>query len=400
MTHDLARLAISGLLKKVPINKNEIDYVIMGTVIQEVRTSNVAREAAMGAGIPLNVPAHTVTQACISSNQAITSGIGQIKSGQAEVVLCGGAETMSDVPIRYPRRMRRKLIASTKDKTPFKKIKTILKGFSLADFNPELPAVAEFSTREVMGHSADRLCSAFGVTREEQDAFAIRSHTFAQKAQEDGNLSDVISVLPPKSDKYVSKDNGIRVSTPEQMAKLRPAFVRPHGTITAANSSFLTDGGSAVLIATESKAKELGLKPKAFLRDFIYVSQDPKDQLLLGPAYATAKLLKKAGLTLNDIDVFEFHEAFAGQILANINALDSDYFFDNCLPGEKKVGQIDMDKFNLWGGSLSLGHPFGATGARLVNTAANRLEKENGKLALVAACAAGGIGHACIVERY
>jgi len=194
--------------------------------------------------------------------------------------------------------------------------------------------------------------------------------------------------------------HGVRVSSMEKLSSLKPAFVKPYGTVTAGNSSFLTDGAAAVLIMSEEKAKKLGLKPKAYLRDFIFVSQDPKDQLLLGPAYATPRILDRAGLSLKDIGVFEFHEAFAGQIIANLKALDSDWFAKNYMGREKKYGSPDLDKFNLWGGSLSIGHPFGATGARLVNTAANRLIKENQKYALVAACAAGGQGHAMIVEKY
>ncbi|GIY79351.1 trifunctional enzyme subunit beta, mitochondrial [Caerostris darwini] len=265
---------------------------------------------------------------------------------------------------------------------------------------PELPGVAEFSTGETMGHSGDRLAAAFQVTRSEQDEYALRSHTLAEKATKEGLLTDIETIFVPGKDKPITKDNGIRVSTKEQLAKLKPAFVRPHGTVTAANSSFLTDGASACLLMTEDKALSLGLKPKAYLRNFVYTSQDPKDQLLLGPTYSTGKLLDKTGLTLKDIDVFEFHEAFAGQILANFKAMDSDWFAQNYMKRPNKVGVPPLEKFNLWGGSLSLGHPFGATGVRLVTTAANRLIKEGGQYALVAACAAGGQGHGMIVERY
>ena len=184
------------------------------------------------------------------------------------------------------------------------------------------------------------------------------------------------------------------------MSKLKPAFVKPYGTVTAANSSFLTDGASAMLLMSEEKALALGYKPKAYLRDFVYVSQDPKDQLLLGPTYATPKVLEKAGLTMADIDVFEFHEAFAGQILANMKAMDSDWFAQNYMGRKSKVGAPPLEKFNTWGGSLSLGHPFGATGCRLAITAAHRLKKEGGQYGLIAACAAGGQGHAMLVELY
>merc|ERR1712029_622868 len=267
-------------------------------------------------------------------------------------------------------------------------------------FAPELPAIAEFSTNETMGHSADRLAAAFGVSRLEQDDFARRSHGNAAMAQEKGHLTDVVPVKVPKVKNMVEKDNGIRVSTPEQMAKLKAAFVKPHGSVTAANSSFLTDGASACLIMTEEKAKELGLKPKAYFRAFTYVSQDPKDQLLLGPTYATPKVLDMMKLKMSDISVLEYHEAFAGQILANIKAMDSDKFAQDVMGRKEKVGTIDMSKFNLWGGSLSIGHPFGATGVRLAMHSANRMIKEDGQYALIAACAAGGQGVGMIMERH
>ena len=193
---------------------------------------------------------------------------------------------------------------------------------------------------------------------------------------------DIVEVFVSKKVGMVEKDNGIRVATPEQMAKLKAAFVKPHGTITAANASYLTDGASACLIMTEEKALALGLQPKAYFREAIYVSQDPKDQLLLGPAYATPKVLDMAGLKLSDISVFEYHEAFAGQLLANLNAMDSDYFCKNVMGLKGKVGAVNRDKMNNWGGSLSIGHPFGATGVRLAMHTANRLIKEDGQFGI------------------
>jgi acetyl-CoA acyltransferase len=344
-------------------------------------------------------PSHTVTQACISANQAITTAFGQLATGQIDVAVAGGVEFLSDVPIRFNRSMRKLMLTANKAKTPMQKLGLLMK-FRPAFLAPELPGVAEFSTGETMGHSGDRLAAAFNVTRAEQDAYALRSHTLADKATKEGLLSDVVPITVPGKDVSIKKDNGIRVSSLEQMAKLKPAFIKPHGTVTAANASFLTDGASACLLMTEDKALSLGLKPKAYLRAFCYTSQDPKDQLLLGPTYSTGKIMDKTGLTLKDIDVFEFHEAFAGQILANFKAMDSDWFAQNYMNRQKKVGVPPIEKFNNWGGSLSVGHPFGATGVRLVTTAANRLIKEDGQYALVAACAAGGLGHGMIVERY
>ncbi|GAB5569993.1 trifunctional enzyme subunit beta [Prionailurus iriomotensis] len=382
MPHDLARAALLGLLHRTNVPKDVVDYIIFGTVIQEVKTSNVAREAALGAGFSDKTPAHTVTMACISANQAMTTGVGLIASGQCDVVVAGGVELMSDVPIRHSRKMRKMLLDLNKAKTLGQRLSLISK-FRLNFLSPELPAVAEFSTSETMGHSADRLAAAFAVSRLDQDEYALRSHSLAKKAQDEGLLSDVVPFKVPGKD-TVTKDNGIRPSSLEQMAKLKPAFIKPYGTVTAANSSFLTDGASAMLIMAEEKALAMGYKPKAYLR----------------PTYATPKVLERAGLTMTDIDAFEFHEAFSGQILANFKAMDSDWFAQNYMGRKTKVGSPPLEKFNNWGGSLSLGHPFGATGCRLVMAAANRLRKEGGQYGLVAACAAGGQGHAMIVEAY
>ncbi|KAK2553671.1 Trifunctional enzyme subunit beta [Acropora cervicornis] len=399
LPHDVQRGALEGLVSRTGINKDAVDHIVIGTVIQEVKTSNIAREAALSAGFSDKIPCHTVTMACISSNQAITSAIGLVASGQCDTVIAGGVEFMSDVPIRLSRPLRKTLLSMNKAKTLGARL-GLLSKIRPGYLSPELPAVAEFSTGETMGHSGDRLAAAFGVSRKEQDEYALRSHTLAHKATSAGNLEDLIPYKVPGRTQTVTADNGIRVSSPEQMAKLKPAFVKPHGTVTAANASFLTDGGSACLIMSEDKALAMGFKPKAYLREFVYTSQDPKDQLLLGPTYATPKVLERAGLTLEDIDVFEFHEAFAGQILANLKAMDSDWFAQNYMGRSSKVGVPPMEKFNTWGGSLSIGHPFGATGVRLVTTAANRLLKEGGKYGLVAACAAGGLGHGMVVERY
>uniref|UniRef100_A0A1I8G3N8 acetyl-CoA C-acyltransferase n=1 Tax=Macrostomum lignano TaxID=282301 RepID=A0A1I8G3N8_9PLAT len=397
MPHDLARHSLLTLANRTKLDKSIVDYIVMGTVIQEVKTSNIAREAALGAGYSDRIPAHTVTQACISSNQAITTCMGLLATGAAQVCIAGGVEFMSDVPIR----LNSHLLSMRKAKSLPDQLSVGGRILGSLTGGVELPAVAEFSTNETMGHSADRLCAAFGISRRAQDEFALRSHTLAAQAAKDGLLTEIEPFKVPGVANTVSRDNGVRPSSMEAMSKLKPAFVKPHGTITAANASFLTDGASACLLTTEETAKRLGLKPKAYLRDFMYVSQDPKDQLLLGPAYATPRILERNGLSLADIDAFEYHEAFAGQILANLAALDSDYFAKQYMGRQAgKYGAPPMDKLNCWGGSLSIGHPFGATGVRLVTCAANRLLKGSGQLALVAACAAGGQGHAMLVEAY
>jgi acetyl-CoA acetyltransferase family protein len=267
---------------------------------------------------------------------------------------------------------------------------------------PEIPAVAEYSTQKTMGQDGDILAARLGVSRKEQDEYAWRSHLAAAKAAEEGLFDQEIEpVMIPPSFKLIIEDNGVRGdSTLEKLQKLKPAFVKPYGTLTAGNSSFFTDGSAAVLLMSEEKAKSLGYKPKAHIRAYSYSAQDPQLELLMGPAYSTAKILDMTGMSLSDFDVFEFHEAFAAQILANLKMLNSDQFAKEKLGKEKRIGEIPTNKFNTMGGSLSLGHPFGATGARLVTTAANRLIREDGTFALIASCAAGGLGNAIILERY
>jgi len=402
MPHDMLRTAVKGTIERSGIDVSDVDYAVGGTVIMEVKTSNVMREACLGAGIPITTPAHTVTMACISSNQAVTTGMGYIASGAAEVVVAGGVETMSDVPIRHSRAMRKHMLTkgqkvkTTADTINF--LKPILSNTGKY-LTPELPAIWEFSTGEIMGHSADRLAAAWGVSRNDQDLFAVRSHTNAQNAQQGGLLTDVIPYAVPGKG-TVSLDNGIKVNTMERMGQLKAAFIKPHGTVTAANSSFLTDGASAAVLTTQGKADKMGLKGTCILRDYMYVAQDPVDQLLLGPAYGIGRLLERAGLTVADIDVWEIHEAFAGQVLANLEALKTEEFCQKSIGVKSVVGEVPMEKLNNWGGSLSMGHPFGATGIRLVSHCANRLKAEDGQYAFIAACAAGGHAFAGIVERH
>lgn len=399
MAYDLARHSLVALQRKINFPKEIVEYIVYGTVIQEVRVSNIAREAALAAGYSDRTPAHTVTMACISSNQALTTGMGLIACGVYDVIIAGGVEFMSDIPIRHSRRMRSLMLQANKAKTVGQKL-SLLASIRPSHFIPDLPGVTEFSTNETMGHSSDRLAAAFGITRKEQDEYALRSHTLAANAQRQGYLSDLIPYKVPNVDQLVDKDNGIRVSTLEQLAKLKPAFVKPYGGVTAANASFLSDGASAALIMTEEKALQLGLTPKAYLRNFTYVSQDPMDQLLLGPAYAIPQVLQKAKLNLKDIGVWEIHEAFAGQILANLKALDSNWFAQTYMGRSTKVGTPDLSKWNAWGGSLSIGHPFAATGVRLATHTANRMIREDQQFGLIAACAAGGQAVGMIMERY
>lgn len=398
--YDLGRLVIKGLVEKTGIDKNKVDRVIMGTVISDIRTSNVARESALAAGLPHRIPAHTVTMACVSSNQAITNAADLICSGHADIVIAGGTELMSDIPIRYKRKLRRKMIESQRYRGVLDYLQ-FLKGLRPSDFLPEVPSISEFSTSRTMGEDCDRLAARIGVSRAEQDDYALRSHQSAVGAMQEGLLQqELIPVRVPPGFISIERDNGPRDDTTlEKLSSLRPAFVRPYGTLTAGNSSFLTDGAAATLLMSDKAARSFGLKPKAEIVDYVYTAQDPLEELLLGPAYAIPRVLAQTRIPLKEIDVFEFHEAFAAQIIANLKCLDSTQFAKEKLGRSRKTGQIPIEKLNCLGGSLSIGHPFGATGARLVTTACNRLGNEDGQYALVASCAAGAIGHAMVLKR-
>ena len=401
MTYELGQLAINGLINKTGIDPNIIDSVIMGCVIPTLKTSNLAREAALSAGIPNSTPCHTVSQACISANRAIATAVAEIATGQSSVVIAGGADSASETPIGYKKKMRKKLMKGNKIRSTSDMLKFAL-SFRIKDFLPEIPDISEFTTKKTMGQDCDIMVAKHNIKREDQDSYAIRSHNYAEQAWENGHhQKEVVGVQIDPKFNMIKKDNGIRSgSSPEKLAKLRPAFDKKHGSLTAANSSFLTDGSAVCLLMTESMAKKLNMVPKAEIIDYCFTGQRLEDELLLGPAFAMSKVLKKTGLNLKDIDVLEIHEAFAGQVLTNIKCLNDKEFCQERLNRDEAVGEIDMQKVNLWGGSLSIGHPFGATGARLLTTSANRLIDENGKYAMLSACAAGAHGHAMIIKKY
>ena len=404
MGWEIGRYAVKGLVSRVPIPAEEIGHVIMGTVAADITTTNVAREIMLGAGLPNTIPAHTNTVACISANAAIVNGANMILCGDADAVIVGGVESFSDPAIKISKPYRRFLL----DMTMFKRPKTLggklklLRKMKLKDFiTPEQPALGEYSTGLIMGQNADRLAKRLGISREDQDAYAAMSHQRAARAIKEGKLKDeVVSVVIPGKSKAIAIDNGPREdATVERISKLKGAFDKKYGTVTAANSSFLTDGAAAVLLMSEKRAKALGLKPKGYIRSSAFTGQDLWDELLLGPAFAIPKALKKANLKFSDLGVIEIHEAFAAQMLGVIICLESDKFGREKLGLSGKLGRVDMNKLNLYGGSLSLGHPFGATGARLLTTCCNRLIESGERFGVIAGCAAGAIGGATIVEN-
>jgi len=398
--YDLGRMALAGLLHRNPLDPAQVDLLVMGTVVADPETSNVARECGLAAGLPASCPAYTVTAACISANVAFQDAANAIATGAADVAIAGGTETLSDAPIRVSRPLRKRLIASRKIRGASAWLK-LAKGLRLRDLAPDVPPIADFSTGLTMGQNAERLVKRLGITRADQDRYAMVSHQRAARATQLGWLAEqIVPARVPPGFESVCEDNGIRGDTSvEKLAALKPAFDPRFGTITAGNSSYLTDGASAVLLMSEDKARELGIRPLAAVVGWCLTAMDPLEELLLGPAFAIPKVLERSGLRLDQMDVIELHEAFAGQVLAVIELLGQDAFARERLGGEGAVGRIDPERMNAWGGSLSVGHPFGATGGRLVATCCRRLEREDGRYGLIAACASGALGYAIVLER-
>jgi acetyl-CoA acyltransferase len=398
---DLGKLVVAELVQRSGIDPAEVEEVIFGNVIPSVKAPNIAREIVLGTGLPRSIPGYTVGKACASANQAITSGADMISRGYANVVIAGGAESLSDIPILFSKKFADALVSASKQKSMSGKLAAFSK-IRPKDLAPDAPAIAESTTGLTMGQSAEKMAKANGITREAQDRFALQSHHRAAEATESGRFREEVMtvVVPPGYDNVVEADNLIRGdSTLEAMAKLKPVFDRKYGTITAANASPLTDGAGAVLLMSEDRVKATGLKPIGYIRSYAYAATDPFDQLLQGPVFALPTALERAKVKLEEIGVIEMHEAFAAQVLSNIQWLGSKRIAQEKLGRSEPVGEIDPEKINLTGGSIALGHPFGATGARIVTTVCNELQRTGEQYGLVTVCAAGGMGVAMVLER-
>jgi acetyl-CoA acyltransferase len=398
---ELGTFAVRELIARTDLDPSTVDELVFGTVVHSVQAPNIAREVSLRAGLPPQVPSFTVSRACASSNQAITSAAESIAAGHADVAIAGGAESLSDIPILFSKSMRDRLVSASKAKTVGGRLKAFA-GLRPRELAPITPAIAEPSTGETMGESAERMAKENGITREEQDRWALRSHRLAAAATEDGRLTrEIVPVYqPPGYDEVLDRDNGVRADTdPEKLAALRPVFDRRHGSVTAGNASPLTDGASAVLLMAEEQARALGVAPLGYIRSFAYAALDPFDQLLQGPAYAAPLALERAGLAMSDVELWEIHEAFAAQVLSNLQWLDSDAFAREKLGRDRKVGILDEDRINVMGGSIAIGHPFGATGGRLTVTLLNEMKRRGVGLGLITVCAAGALGFAMVVER-
>jgi acetyl-CoA acyltransferase len=398
---DLGKLVVAELVQRATIDPAEVQEVVFGNVIPSVKAPNIAREIVLGTGLPRKIPGYTVGKACASSNQAITAASDMIARGYADTVIAGGSESLSDVPILFSKKFAEALVSSSKQKSIGGKLGAF-RSVKIKDLAPDAPAIAESTTGLTMGESAEKMAKANGISREAQDRFALQSHHRAAAATESGRFKDEVMtvIVPPQFDNVVETDNLIRGdSTIEGLAKLRPVFDRKYGTITAGNASPLTDGAAAVLLMSEEKAKALGLKPIGFIKSYAYAATDPFDQLLQGPVFALPTALERAKLKLEDIGVIEMHEAFAAQVLSNIQWIGSKKIAQEKLGRSEPLGDIDPEKINRTGSSIALGHPFGATGARIVTTVCNELQRTGEQYGLVTVCAAGGMGVAMVLER-
>ena len=398
---ELAKLATRELLERTEIAPAEVDQVIVGQVIPSVLAPNVAREVSLLPQFPKTIPAYSLNRACSSSNQAVAAAHDQIVLGQARVVIAGGTESLSDVPILHSKRFAELLVQASKAKSLGRRLATLART-KLRDLVPVTPAIAEPSTGETMGQSAEKMAKENGITRAAQDAFALRSHQLAAQGTADGRLTaEIVPIfVPPAYDPVVTADNGIRAdSTLEQLAALRPVFDRRYGSVTAANSSPLTDGASAVLLMSGDAAAALGYTPLAYIRSYAVAAVDPGAQLLMGPAFAVPQALDRAGLTWRDLGLVEMHEAFASQVLSNIQAFESDIWAREHLGRSERVGEVNWDTLNVMGGSIAIGHPFGATGCRITTTLANEMLRRDVQFGLISVCAQGGMGFAMVLER-
>jgi acetyl-CoA acyltransferase len=396
---ELGKRSVAELLQRTDIDPSLVEAIVYGTVVPSVIAPNIAREVSLMPMLPKGVQSFTVSRACASANQAITDAADQIALGHAHVMIAGGAESLSNVPILHSRGMSDALVAASKARTFGGRVRALAK-VRPRDLVPITPAIAEPTTGESMGESAEKMAKLNHIPRDEQDQFALRSHRLAAAGTQDGRLTAEIAPLyvPPSFD-AMTIDNGIRPDgSIEALAALKPVFDRKYGTVTAGNSSPLTDGASAVLLMSEERAKSLGFEPLAYIRSYSYSALDPGEQLLMGPVLAAPVALQRAGLTLHQMDLIEMHEAFAAQVLCNLKGFVSQEWAERA-GFSKPVGEVDRAKLNVMGGSISIGHPFGATGGRILTTLCNELARRGGQFGLMTVCAAGGMGHAMVIER-
>lgn len=397
---ELGKYCVAELIQRSNLTGKEVDALVFGTVVPNVLAPNIAREVSLMPLLPKGVQAFSVSRACASANQAITDAADQIALGHADVAIAGGAESLSSVPILHSRGFADALVSASRAKSVTARLGAVAR-IRPRDLVPVTPAIAEPTTGETMGQSAEKMAKINDISREDQDHFALRSHRLAAAGTADGRITAEIApvVVPPRFETVVTVDNGVREDTSyDKLAALKPVFDRRYGTVTAGNSSPLTDGGAAVLLMSEDAARALGYVPLGYIRSYAYAALDPGEELLMGPVLAAPVALARAGLTLDDMDLVEMHEAFAAQVLSNLKGFESQAWAERA-GFDRPVGEVDRARLNVMGGSIAIGHPFGATGARITTTLLDELNRRNARYGLMTVCAAGGLGFAMVLER-
>ena len=394
----LGGVALREAVSMTGIDPKLIDEVYFGIVSAPAEGSNISREALFDSGLPATIPCTTINRYCASAMEAAAGIAAKIHAGQIEIGIAGGVESISSVRALFSMAATDFFQDIAKAKTVGQRLGLLAK-FKASFLAPNAPGIKEPTTGLSMGQSADLMARQFHISREAQDQFAVDSHTKAHQAWERGFYQKHVCKVATPDGKVVDRDTDVRADSKiEKLKTLKPVFYKD-GTITAANASPLTDGASAVLMMKESKAKELGLKPKGFLRSYQAAAIDiQKEPLLIGPVYAFPRALKEAGITWDQLDLYEIHEAFAAQVLATIAALESDSFCKEKLGLSGAVGKFDRSKLNVNGGSISIGHPFGATGGRMILQTLEALNERKNKFGIISVCAAGGLGSVMILE--
>ncbi|MGL6172938.1 MAG: acetyl-CoA C-acyltransferase FadI [Vibrio sp.] len=396
---DLGKMVVQELIARTMLDPKLIEQVVFGQVVQMPEAPNIAREIVLGTGMSIHTDAYSVTRACATGFQAVVNVAESIMAGTIDIGIAGGADSCSVLPIGVSKPMAAALLALSKAKTLRQKV-TALRGLTWRDALPVPPAVAEYSTGLSMGQTAEQMAKSYRISRAEQDALAHRSHSLAAQAWREGKLrAEVMTAFPEPYQQWLDTDTNIRFdSSLDSYAKLRPVFDRQYGSVTAANSTPLTDGAAAVMLMREGRAKELGLDIMGYIRAYAFSASGVAQDMLMGPAYATPLALDRAGITLRDLTLIDMHEAFAAQTLVNLQMFASDKFAQQQLGRSQAIGEVEMSQFNVLGGSLAYGHPFAATGTRMITQTLRELKRRGGGLGLNTACAAGGLGAAMILE--
>ena len=397
----LGAMCVTELLRRTGLDNPLVDEVVMGCVGQPAEAANVARVVSLLAGLPHDKRAYTVSRNCASGFEAITSAAEKIRCGVDGIVIAGGTESMSNTPLLFKKETSTLFLKLSRAKTSWGKLK-ILMQLRPRHFFPT-PALMLGLTDPVcglnMGQTAELLAKGFGISREEQDQFALESHRRAAAALGKLREETMDVFIPPDHQTYVRDDNGVREKqTLEALEKLKPTFEKKTGTVTAGNASQITDGACALLLMPEEKAQGMGCEILGYLRDYLYVGLEPA-RMGLGPVFAIEKILRRNTLALRDIDLFEINEAFAVQVLACLRALASEEFARQHFESRSPMGKIPRELLNVNGGAIALGHPVGASGARLVLTCLKEMKRRSLRRGLVSACIGGGQGAALILER-